>query len=107
MLSVQIVRFVDDAQPGVVACEFSDAAGRRHTLVDKGPIFSTEFLDRSSKYPTEGFARCEVVSRWSDQQNRELLRITLERPDGIESTEGLSEFVVFSRQVHPWAGSVR
>jgi hypothetical protein len=42
---VQIVRFVADSQPGFVACELLDAAGRRHTLVDKVPIFTTAPLD--------------------------------------------------------------
>ena len=39
-LAVQIVRFVDECQPGVVACEFVDADGHLHTLIDKVPIFS-------------------------------------------------------------------
>jgi hypothetical protein len=44
-LAVQIVRFVDDdPQPGIVACEFADAVGRRHTLIDKVAIFSAELV---------------------------------------------------------------
>ena len=72
-LAVQIVRFVDDTQPGVVACEFSDADGRRHTLIDKVPIFTTEHLDASSAYPQGGAVRCEVLSRWRDQALLEVL----------------------------------
>jgi hypothetical protein len=98
-LAVQIVRFVDEAFPGFVACEFTDASGRHHTLIDKVPIFSTELLDSSTKYPQDGVVRCEVLSRWRDHDNRELLRITIARPDGVESTDGMSEFVVFSSQV--------
>jgi len=98
-LAVQIVKFFDDAQPSIVACEFSDASGRRHTLIDKVPIFSNELLDSSSKYPQDGLVRCEVLSRWRDNDDRELLRISIARPDSVESTEGLSEFVVFSSQV--------
>jgi hypothetical protein len=50
-LAVQIVRFVDDSFPGWVACEFLDAEGRLHELVDKYPVFSAETLEPHSKYP--------------------------------------------------------
>lgn len=98
-LAVQTVRFVDDAFPGFVACEFIDASGRRHTLIDKVPIFSIEVLDSSTKYPQGGVVRCEVLSWWRDHGDKELLRISIARPDGVESTDGVSEFVVFSSQV--------
>jgi hypothetical protein len=98
-LAVQIVRFVDDTQPGVVECEFIDASGRRHTLRDKVPIFSQGFLDASSDYPQPGVADCEVLERWKDEQGREVARITTVRAFDIESIEGLSEFVVLSSQL--------
>ena len=98
-LAVQIARFVDDSQPGWVACEFEDAEGRRHTLVDKVPIFADRILNASSVYPQTGSARCEIFRRWKDRGARELVHISTARPDGIESTEGLSEFVVLSSQV--------
>jgi hypothetical protein len=54
-LAVQIVRFVDDEpQPGIVACEFIDANGHRHTLIDKVPMCSGERLDANSTYPRVG-----------------------------------------------------
>jgi hypothetical protein len=98
-LALQIVRFVDDSQPGFVECEFVDAAGRRHTLLDKVPIFSHEFLDAHSVYPRPGTANCEVLAQWTDDQGRELARVSTARPFGIESREGLSEFIVLSDQV--------
>jgi len=99
-LAVEIVRFVDGHQPGWVACEFVDAEGRRHTIVDKVPVFGLDSLDAGSKYPQSGVARCELVDRWRDAFNRELVRITLAKPDGLESTAGLSEFVVLSTQLY-------
>lgn len=98
-LEVQIVRFVDSSQPGWVACEFEDAYGHRHILVDKVPIFSDEMLDDASRFPGGGVVRCEVMSISEDAQKRDVLRVSTQRPDGVESTEGLSEFVVFSSQV--------
>jgi hypothetical protein len=100
-LAVQIARFVDDAQPGVVAAEFVDAGGRRHTLLGRVSMFSEAMLDAASAYPQPGTARCEVLLRRLDAQKREIVRISTLRPDAIESTEGLSEFEVLSPQLSP------
>ena len=98
-LSVQIVRFVSrEPQPGVVACEFVDADNRTHTIVDKLAIFTAVDLDDLGPYPTNGVVRCEVLGTWKNPEGRELVRITTRR-DGVESTEGLSEFVVLRKQL--------
>lgn len=36
-----------------------DAENRKHKLIDKVPIFTTELLDATSKYPQTGVVRCE------------------------------------------------
>jgi hypothetical protein len=98
-LAVRIVRFVSrEPQPGIVACEFTDAENRIHTLIDKIPIFSLNNLDETDSFPQSGSVRCEVSSTWWDEEGRELANITTNR-DGVESTEGLSEFVVLTRQL--------
>lgn len=105
-IPVQIVKFIDASFPGFVECEFVDAKGRKHLLVDKVPIVTTKLLDASSAYPTGGIVRCEVLDRLDDG-NRQLVRITTARPDGVESTEGLSEFVVVASDIRPdpWSSS--
>ena len=95
-LTVQIVRFVDASFPGWVACEFVDAEGRVHTLIDKYPIFTAKTLDADSKYPQLGDVQCEVLSRSQGSRGRDLVHI---RMPGIESSERLSEFVVLSSQL--------
>jgi len=65
-------------------------------LKDKIPMFTVELLDAHSKYPTHGIVRCEVVERYRDEKGRELVRVTTATPDEIESTEGLSEFIVLA-----------
>ena len=98
-LAVQIVRFVDDEpQPGIVACEFVDADGHRYTLIDKVPMCSGEHLDANSTYPQPGAVRCEALGRWRDANGRDVVRITIDLPDHIESSEGVSEFVVLNSQ---------
>jgi hypothetical protein len=100
-LSVQIVRFVEEYQPPIVESEFYDADGHRHTFVEKVAIFTSEWLRPDSIYPQPGGIRCEIVARWQDSRGRELVRISTERPDGVESTQGLSQFVVVSTQLSP------
>lgn len=100
-LAVEVVRFVDETQPGWVACEFQDVEGNRHTFIDKVPIFTAKFLDTTSSYPQLGTVRCEILGRFRDEKNRELAKITTVRPDYVESTDGLSEFTVLSTQLQP------
>jgi hypothetical protein len=75
-----------------VASEFVDAEGRVHTLIDKFPIFTAETLVADSHYPQPGDIRCEILSRTQDSRGRDLVHIRI--LPGVESTEGLSEFVV-------------
>ena len=98
-LLVQIVRFVDGHQPGWVACEFEDVEGRRHTLIDKVPIFTSEDLRADSIYPKPGTMPCEILGRWRDANGRELARISTANPLDNKSAEGLSEFVVAVAQL--------
>lgn len=103
-LAVQIVRCVDDEHfPGWIECEFMDAESRRHMVVDKIPIFSMDPtldpLDSNTKYLRPGGVACEILGAWRDPEGRELVRITIARPWGVESTEKLSEFVVLTTQL--------
>lgn len=100
-LFVKIVRFVDNRFPGWVACEFEDAGGAKHTLIDKVPMFTTETVDANSTYPKEGTAPCEVLQRWKDSEGRELARITILRPAGMQSADGIVEFTVVAAQLSP------
>ena len=93
-LKVVIVRFVDETQPGVVACEFVDAFSKKHTIIDKVPMFTYEDLWSDSIYPQPGEVLCEVLDRCLDHEGHSTVRITT-----LESTEGLSEFVVFESQL--------
>ena len=98
-LKVQIARYVDDHFPGFVECGFVDSEGRQHTLVEKGPVVSDEWPGPEDSYPTSGFIRCEILQQWHDSDGHDLVRVTTQRPDYIETKEGLTEFVVLSSQV--------
>ena len=93
-LMVRIVRFVDNSQPGWVECEFADAEGRRHLIIEKVPVVTAEDLDADSEYPKQGTVRCEILKRYHNEKGQELVCITTYRPFCIESIEGASEFTV-------------
>jgi hypothetical protein len=100
-LVVKIVRYVDDSQPGWVECEFADAAGHRHSIIEKVPIVTAEDLDAGSEYPKPGGVRCEILKRYHNEKGQELVCITTDRPLSIESTEGASEFTVHASLIVP------
>jgi hypothetical protein len=62
---VKITRFVDDAQPGLVECEFADASGETNRFVDRVPIFKATPLDANSDYPIGGAIDVEIIERKS------------------------------------------
>jgi hypothetical protein len=98
-LLVSIVRFVDETQPGIVECEFIDGFQQMHTLIDKVPIFSKHVLWSDSSYPQPGVARCQILEEFRDTSGRELARITIMRPDGLETVDGETEFIVDRSQI--------
>ena len=98
-LAVQIVRYVDNHQPGWVECQFVDAKGRRHAFIDKVPGFTAAHLGPESVYPQSAYVSCEVLSTSQDEDGRAMAHITTAHPYDIESTEGLSEFEVYSDQL--------
>lgn len=98
-LSVRILRLIDDSQPGWAECEFTDADGRKHSIVDKVPIFVADATFGTTDYPRSGIVRCEVLAQWRDASGRELRRITTARPDDVTSNDGFSEFVVLADQL--------
>jgi hypothetical protein len=50
--------------------------------------------------------RCVILAEWHDAGGRELVRINTAHPDQIESTEGLTEFIVLRDQVSASTGPV-
>ena len=95
-LPVQIVRFVEEHQPPIVEAKFRDTTGCFHTFIDKSAIFTTDWgLDATSTYPQPGAIRCEVLGRSKGPDGREVVRVRTE----VESTEGVSEYIVFAPEL--------
>jgi hypothetical protein len=96
---IEIIRYVDDAQPGWVECQLTDAWGHQHIFRDKVPIFTSSDLTSSSIYPQEGRTACLEVCRLRDKQGREIVTIDTENPWRVESLLGETRFDVLAEQL--------
>jgi hypothetical protein len=85
-LRVQIVRYVETYQPGIVECQFVDADGQPHSIVGKLPYFTGADLWLDSEYPQPGEVECRILGAPAHGTARIML--------AEETTEGRSEVVV-------------
>jgi len=94
-VKVSVLRYIsDEPQPGIVEFQLEEANGHRCLFVDKTAIVSAARLDAQTTYPQQGIIACEIVRRSRDTAQRELVRISTERPWYVESVDGLTEFDV-------------
>ena len=98
-LIVEISRWVDDDFPGWVECLLLDAIGEPHRFVEKVSVVTSMPLRSNSTYPQQGTINCEVWFQWLDEAGRELARVDTERPDGVASSAGLTNFIVLQNQL--------
>jgi len=99
LVHVDIIRWVDDVQPGIVACQLTDAWGIDHTFVEKVPIITSANLDHHSPYPQPGWIACELVGQRRDANGRAITTIDTDTPWQIASTTGATHFDVLSEQL--------
>jgi hypothetical protein len=94
-VKVMITRYLgDDPQPGIVECEMYDAHGHRWIFVEKTAVVSADRLDANTEYPQPGVIAAEVVQDSQDATGRDIRRIDTERPWGVESVDGVTQFEV-------------
>lgn len=98
---VQIVKFVMEHWPSIVEWEFVDADRRSHTFIGKDAMCSMANLDSRSAYPQSGGMRCVVRESWRDDEGRDMVRVSTAHPDDLESTDGVTEFVVLRSEISP------
>ena len=96
---MNIVRLVDEAQPGFVECVMTDAWGTTHIFIDKVPIFTTADLTKNSSYPQRGVIACGVLRRWREHGGREIVTVDTSDPWQVESIEGQTQFDVPASQL--------
>jgi hypothetical protein len=98
-IKIQISKFIDNHPPGFVECTFNDAWGKAHIVQEKIPIVTEKDLSASSEYPQDGVIGCEIVKEWQDKLGNQILTVNTEKPWGVESIEGLTEFDLLKEQI--------
>ncbi|NUS15663.1 MAG: hypothetical protein HOY69_30430 [Streptomyces sp.] len=99
-LRCEAVRWVDDEPwPGVVEVRFTDAAGRRWSLVDKAPIFAaTGELGPDTSYPVEVTVACAVAEGHGLAGDDEVVTVSTS-VHGVTTPDGHQEFTVWPGQL--------
>jgi hypothetical protein len=93
-IPVEITRWVDDHQPGMVECRFSDAHGVEHVIVEKAPVVTEAELTSASEYPQQGLVACTPHRIHRADDGRALASISTDEPWHIETVAGVSAFEV-------------
>lgn len=99
LVKVRIDKFIRDDQPGFVECSFTDAWGKQHIVQDKVPIVTDKDLDANSNYPQEGIIACKVIKKWNDKDGRLIFTVDTEKPWGVDTIEGLTQFDLLDLQI--------
>ena len=100
MVSVSILRVVDDGFPTFVECVLVDADGQEHHFVEKLPVVGgLPELSFDRIFTQPGHIGCVVRDEWTDERGRELVRIDTLEPWGIESAAGETCFTVLRDQL--------
>jgi hypothetical protein len=98
-LKISIVRFVSNDQANWVEGKFHDAWNYEFTVHEKVPIITTEDLDAISIYPRPGYIACTLIKQSTDQEGRIIMTINTEKPYGVETIDGISQFDVLPEQL--------
>ncbi|WP_159401252.1 hypothetical protein [Streptomyces sp. NRRL B-24484] len=82
----------DEPWPGLVEVQFTDAAGRCWSLVDKAPISAAMGeLGPDSVYPVEVTVACVVAEGHGLPDNDEVVTVST---SGVTTLDGREEFTV-------------
>jgi hypothetical protein len=73
--------------------------GRKHLFIEKVPVVTVEDLTEVSSYPRRGTIECVLLRQWRDSEGREIASIDTDKPWGIESTAGQTQFDVLTSQL--------
>ncbi|WP_317441084.1 hypothetical protein [Streptomyces collinus] len=91
----------DEPWPGVVEVQFTDAAGRCWSLVDKAPIFAAMGeLGPDSIYPVEVTVACVVAEGHGLLVNDEVVTVSTS-PHGVMTPDAREAFSVRWDQIIP------
>jgi len=94
------VRWVsDEPQPGWLEYQLTDADGVTWRFFDKPIHGGWEALTSTAHYPLPSSFACEIVRTETDAHGTTVIVISTLSPDGLESSDGRSDFRVRQSQL--------
>jgi hypothetical protein len=94
------VRWVgDDPQPGWLEYQLIDVDGVTWSFFDKPIHGGWEAMTPTAHYPLPSSFACEIVRTETDDDGAAVVVISTISPDGLESSDGRSEFRVRESQL--------
>jgi hypothetical protein len=94
------VRWVsDEPQPGWVEYQMTDADGVTWSFFDKPIHGGWEAMTPIAEYPLPSSFDCEIMRMEKDTEGDALIVISTRNPNGLESSDGRSEFRVRKSQI--------
>ncbi|WP_369182971.1 hypothetical protein [Streptomyces sp. Y1] len=101
----EVVRWVDDTQPGVVEVCFTDVDGERWSIIDKTAMFGTDqalgsdvWIGPDSPFPFPAEIDCTVLTG-AGTGEEEIVTVSIWLPHHLETTCGQREFRVRADQL--------
>ena len=92
-MKIKVLRITDYSfYPGFVECLVIDAWGNKHIFNEKIPIVTCKNIDKESKFPQDGFIRCEVRRQWIDDIGNKIITVCTKNPDHVETIDEINEF---------------
>jgi len=101
-MKIIILGIVDDFFPGRVECSLVDAWGSIHLFNEKIPIVTCSAVSSPDNLPQDGIIRCVFMNEWIDDMDRKIITVCTEKPDGVESINGTSNFDLLPCQLLEW-----
>ena len=99
-VSCAAVRWLsDEPQPGWVEYQLTDADGVTWSFFDKPIHGGWEAMGPTANYPIPSSFDCEIVRRETNDQGDALIVISTLNPNGLETSDGRSEFRVRPSQI--------
>jgi hypothetical protein len=97
---VAVVEFLFDSNPNWVGVSFYDSNNQKWMIEDKVSSFTSEFIDRETKLPWLGVVAGTITSiQQCRQNNLMILGIDTQKPWGLESVEGQTQFSIYENQI--------
>ena len=83
----------------VVECNYHDAFGAEHIVMEKVPVVTTKNITANDRFPQKGSIRCSLLRKYADVGAGRVVVVSTELPDHVRAMDRCSEFHLFENQI--------